>query len=300
MSLKDLTWPIRIYWDLPEHDIDLDQVRAIARELLELKVLFLGLSDSSATLSPACLAILNELKDKHIALSLTMPGACFDPTFCEQLSPYRIKSFLLRVTTLDQARSCLPRLAGVDPKVIPAGISFDAGPQNYHEIPALVAFCLQQGIPALDFPIQRLTAARTPFCFSEKELHELSPRLEGLPYDNLKLTIHDPFLWPLFHPEKEYHESGCQAGNSMLYIDPDLVVFPCPAMPFALGDLQEESLRSIILSEGKKELRQVLREPPAECTRCARASQCLGGCRGRALRMKNSLDHADPACDVRQ
>jgi GeoRSP system SPASM domain protein len=82
----------------------------------------------------------------------------------------------------------------------------------------------------------------------------------------------------------------------MLYISPSYKVYPCPAMPIELGDLHETSLREIILSGKKKQLRNSLLSPPGECAVCDRAGNCLGGCRGRAYVMTGSLDRSDPAC----
>jgi GeoRSP system SPASM domain protein len=82
----------------------------------------------------------------------------------------------------------------------------------------------------------------------------------------------------------------------MLYISPEYKVYPCPAMSIELGDLHETTLREIILSARKKDLRRSLINPPAECAPCDQVNKCLGGCRGRAFASAGSLDRRDPAC----
>jgi GeoRSP system SPASM domain protein len=179
---------------------------------------------------------------------------------------------------------------------MPFGISFEVTQENFHEIPDVVSCCVQNGIRNLVFPIQRLETGKDVFCGCRKDREEISRGLEGLDRRGLQLTIHDPFLWEVFYPDTDYHEGGCQAANSMLYISPSYKVWPCPAMPVELGDLHETSLREIVLSGGKKHLRSLLLSPPGECGECERVEKCLGGCRGRAYAMTGSLDRPDPAC----
>ena len=67
-------------------------------------------------------------------------------------------------------------------------------------------------------------------------------------------------------------------------------------MPAVLGNLNETSLKTILSSAYKKELVKSLRKPPDECLGCEEIDQCIGGCRGRTLALKDSLDLRDPAC----
>jgi GeoRSP system SPASM domain protein len=296
MNLKELTWPVRIYWDLPEHAADPGRLLAVAREIVELKVLFLSLRDAAAPVSPACLSLIDSLTGKNIALSLTIPGRALTPQLPGTFSRSSVRALLTNVTSLAEARRTFPAGRGAGVGAIRPGISFDISRENYREIPEVVSFCLESGISDLVFPIQRHSGTGQPFCFTTKERNELEPRIAGLAYRSLRITIHDPFLWPVFYPEKDYHEGGCQAANSMLYIAPDLTVTPCPAMPLPLGDLKKTTLREIILSDRKRELRKSLLAPPGACASCGLAAACLGGCRGRTFAAGGSLDGKDPAC----
>jgi len=296
MNLKELKSPIRMYWDLPETASDPGPYLNVCEEILVLKILYLSLRDLSAPISPACTGILDRLKGKNLALSLTLSGPALVPSRPAGLSNAAIKTLLVNVSSFSEVRSLFENRA-LDHNVGPlAGISFDVGKDNYREIPDVVSFCLGNGIRDLVFPIQRLTGARDVFCLAEKERTELIERLGALDHRAIRLTIHDPFLWQVFYPDIDYHEGGCQAANSMLYVSPDLIVYPCPAMPVLLGDLHDTTLREIIQSEKKKELRRSLLDPPGECALCGRAGACLGGCRGRAFAALSSLDKRDPAC----
>ncbi|MDA8098713.1 MAG: SPASM domain-containing protein [Nitrospiraceae bacterium] len=294
MNLKELTWPVRIYWDLPREAADAARLQAIAREILELKVLFLSLRDDVVPVSPSCFSLVDSFAGKNIALALTVAGEALSARVLERASAGAVRTVLANVTSLEAMRRIADQ--GLFSAARRPGISFDITSGNYREIPEVVSFCLEHAVTDLVFPIQRLSGKEAPFCFTDKERSELAPRLSALAYRSLKLTIHDPFLWPLFYPEKDYHEGGCQAANSMLFIAPDLAVTPCPAMPMILGNLGDTSLREIVLSDAKKELRRILQEPPDACSACKHARVCLGGCRGRALAATRSLIERDPAC----
>jgi GeoRSP system SPASM domain protein len=178
------------------------------------------------------------------------------------------------------------------------GISFVVDRTNYRELPQLLAFCIANGIPQLVLPISRAHQTGDPLSYLDGAKREILSRgLHdiGRPH-NVQLTIHDPFLWQVFYPDKPFPESGCQAANSMLYIAPDATVYPCPALPFKLGSLLDTTLAQISASQIKRNLRLKLLDSPEECRSCTELPQCLGGCRGRGYVLQGSCDAADPAC----
>ena len=296
MNLKELSSPIRIYWDLPERLTDSALCLKVCDDILGIKTLFLSLHDTAPAISQCCLGVVDMLRGRNIGLSLTASGAALTPSIIEQLKIPALKTLLVEASSLNDVRSLIGKTGGDGKEDIPHGISFEVGQGNFRELPEVVSFCMNNGIRDLVFPIQRLEAGKDVFCVSRKDREEISRRIEGLDLSGIRLTIHDPFLWEIFFPNTDYHEGGCQAANSMLYISPSYKVTPCPAMPLELGDLHETSLREIILSGKKKELRSSLLSPPGECVACDRAGKCLGGCRGRAYAMSGSLDRIDPAC----
>jgi GeoRSP system SPASM domain protein len=303
MNLRELAWPLRIYWDLPagrqvlpENHSDPDLCRKICNELVELKILFLSLRAGSPAARQSCMDILDGLKGRNIGLSITVSDPAVTASILDQAKGAALKTLLAEATSLHEVRSLikLTRREGKEEPLF--GISFEVTQENFHEIPDVISCCVQNGIRDLVFPIQRLETGKGVFCFSGKDRQEISRRMEGMDRGKLRLTIHDPFLWEVFSPDADYHEGGCQAANSMLYISPLYKVWPCPAMPVELGDLHETSLREIILSGKKKQLRSLLLSPPGECKPCDRSEKCLGGCRGRSYAMTGSMDRADPAC----
>lgn len=296
MNLNELTSPVRIYWDLPEGPSDSGFCKKICEEIIEIKILFLSLRDSSSVSKPCLPLILDVLKGKNISLSLTLSGQFLTPLLFDMIDGPGVKPLLLNTVSLSEVRSSLKLIEQLRNSGLSAGISFDITGKNFRQIPDVVRFCLDNGITDLVFPIQRLKRWEENFCITGKDREHLSQKLGELDYRRLRITIHDYFLWQVFYPEMDYHEGGCQAANSMLYISPFFKVYPCPAMPMELGDLQETTLREIILSETKKELRQSILRPPDECAGCGEINKCLGGCRGRAFALAGSLNLTDPAC----
>jgi GeoRSP system SPASM domain protein len=297
MNLKELTWPVRIYWDLPENPSDPIRCRKICDELIEMKVLFLSLRDTAPAVSQGCRDVLEKLKGNNIGLSLTVSGSALTQTLPGLLLGVKLKTLLAEAFSFSQVSSLPEKARGIGTTGLPFGISFEVGRDNYHEIPQVVSFCLKNGMRDLVFPIQRLAAKRELFYIKTKEREELALKLGIIDFRMLRVTIHDPFLWKVFYPDTDYHEGGCQAANSMLYIDSEYRVYPCPAMSIELGDLQETTLDTIVLSAKKKDLRRSLLNPPAECAACDQVSKCLGGCRGRAFASADSLSRRDPACE---
>jgi len=295
----ELRTPIRILWDLPPSAAEeCFDPYAICAQIVALRVLSLDLLDGGAQLSRASLAVLEELRGKSVAVTLTVSATHIQTSVREQLHSLGIKVLLMSVSSLEELRSLAA--AGWPwniPTDIQQGISFPVNNTNCRELPELLSFCMEHGAQQLVFPIFRAKpGSRLSYPDTrQREWLGREPRVASRP-ENLRLTIHDPFLWKVFYPERPFPDGGCQAGNTMLYIAPDASVYPCPSMPFRLGNLNESSLTEITAAPEKRRIRQQLLAAPAECATCAVLPQCLGGCRGRGYVRYASWDAADPAC----
>lgn len=296
MNLKELTWPLRLYWDLPYAAPGCHYDEVICNGMIETKILYLGLNDPSSSISPACLRILDCLQGKNIAVSLTLRGSAFGPHVMALLADKKIKNLLVGISSLDEALQMIGRLRDSGPDARRTGLSFNIDRGNWRDIPELVSLCLDEGVSELVFPIQRHQAGEDCFFTTPAERVDLGSRLLSVALGGIRLTIHDPFLWDVFFPGTDYPEGGCQAANSMLYITSEYTVWPCPVFPSELGDLRKTPLREIVLSEKKKILRVSLLSLPQECVTCGQSLRCFGGCRGRALVHAGSLERADPSC----
>ena len=293
----ELKIPIRLYWDLPASPsaagLDYPDVCA---QIAALKILSLAITETSGSLSDGCLAILERLNNHPIAVSLTVAPGAVDPARLAFLQALNVRQLLIRAADADDLQSVarLRNGAGAKP---PLGVSFEADADNYRLLPEVLSFCVENDIQCLVLPMQRLKAGADCFRPDRSERDELCIRLAGIKRPStFKITIHDPFLWRVFFPSIPFPDGSCQAANTMLHIAGNGDVHPCPTLPYRLGNLMNGTLRAIVESAQKKELRERLTRPPVGCAGCAELEQCRGGCRGRGYFLTRTLDGADPGC----
>jgi GeoRSP system SPASM domain protein len=297
MNLKELPFPIRIYWDIsPVPDTAEIDSKTVCEQIFEAKFFTLNLLDSSGALSDSCLKIIERLKDENITVALTASRNTLTPSTIKLLSDLKVRELLVDASTEDDLRLIAGSVKQYEENSMTIGASFQVTEDNYRNIPDIVSYCLDHGIIRLVFPMQRITAKGECFCVSSNEGKALSQNLSEMNIDDMKITIHDPFLWRIFYPSVSFPGGECQAANSMAYISPDGKVYPCPTMPIELGNLKETPLRTILSSVSKKELVKSLRQAPDDCQGCEELSGCMGGCSGRVYELTGSLKLRDPAC----
>lgn len=299
MNLKELAFPLRVYWDLTPSDKPTLNISKICEGIVEIKALSLSLLDAGAQLSDSCIEILEKLKDENISIELTVSYPALNPSIMELLSRLKVNELLMDASTDKDLRSMDEIVRQCKKGNMSFGISFNAVSGNYGNIPDVVSFCLKNDIARLVFPMQRFTVKGDSSYMGREEGNALALKLDEFDTGNMRLSIHDPFLWRAFHPDIEFPGAGCQAANSMTYISADGKVYPCASMPLTLGDLNETILRTLLSSDQKQGVRKTLLGPPEECLGCEEVNQCLGGCRGRTLALTGSLDGRDPACGRR-
>lgn len=285
----ELALPITVYWDLaPGLALDESLLR-FCDEIIECRPLMLQLYDSSPVLGEGTRAVLARFGTSSVAVSLTITAECLSSLPEASSGALGVKELLLACDNLPALKS-ISESAGL-------GVAFYVTRGNWRELPEVVSLCREQGVKRLVLPMQRLYHGEEPFLLSRLEQDELERALAvagGV--SDFRLTIHDPFLWRAFNPGIPFPQGGCQAANTMIAISPDGGVYPCPTFPVRLGDMGITSLKSIILSPVKKELRGRILKFPAACDGCRELSICCGGCRGRSYVKRGSYDDLDDAC----
>ena len=291
MSLPELATPIRLYWDLtplPEQPVDHEK---ICGEIIALKILSLDLTATGEALPDVCFRVLEMCRSSRLAVTLTVSREALTEEIRTRLAVAPPKELLLEITSLQQ----LSQLTPLPPEV--AGISFPVSDNSWEQIPGLFLFAFENGCKRLVLPMQRLYSGERAFHLTRRQLATLTTGLMPIPRNPaLRVTVHDPFLWRGIFPDTTFPEGRCQAANTMLSIDQNGLVYPCPTMPVALGDLNTSSLRDIARGNAKKELRANLLRLPGDCVTCSDAGACKGGCRGRGERLGGSWEGIDPAC----
>lgn len=117
-----------------------------------------------------------------------------------------------------------------------------------------------------------------------------------------KLVIHDYILWKVLRSRfpaavgDRVEFAGCQAGSSLVHVDWDGNVYPCDSLPIRLGNLLETPFERIWRSPAREKVFAAIKATPGACSRCGAYSGCLGGCRGLAYLVDESMDSPDPSC----
>ncbi|HEY6007265.1 MAG TPA: GeoRSP system SPASM domain protein [Geobacteraceae bacterium] len=301
----ELATPITIYWDLPSRTLDTGRLLRICGDIVDCRPLMLHLHLPDPQLDEGTLAVLERLKGTSIAVSLTVPPEALGLAGSTLLRDLGLKEMLVEVGqvaalspgTLSGLLFLSQESASAAPRPTP-GIAFPVCRDNWRELPKLLACCRSEGVPRLILPMQRLYHGESPFNLTRREQEELAASLaKAGGVEGVNLTVHDPFLWRALNPGVPFPQGGCQAANTMIAVDPDGAVYPCPSLPVRLGDIGETSLKAIIASAAKKDFRRRLLESPAGCRACAELAECRGGCRGRAFVIYGSLDGIDVACE---
>ncbi|HEY3309008.1 MAG TPA: SPASM domain-containing protein [Desulfuromonadaceae bacterium] len=294
MSLGELARPITIYWDVTPPPARTPDYGRLCDQIKEIQPLQLHLLDTGGS---TCLKILSQLKGAPLAVVLTTDPAALTTPLIESLQALGLKGLLLQASScagLTQAKAVRKVVGGR----FATGIAFQVNRENWQELPLVVDFCLQQGFGSLTLPMQRLYGDEPVFRLTVRERIQLTESLTEVNVSALRLTIHDPFLWGAFNPGSPFPGNGCQAANTMLAIAPDSTVYPCPALPLALGSLADTTLKELLTGEAKKSFRTQTRKLPDECRCCDQQAGCHGGCRGRSLILTRDISRPDPACEI--
>ena len=281
----ELHVPLMLYWDLDE-DISPDVVDAVCDDIGSLGVLRVDLRGGQAGVA-AVRRIAANLAGMPAAVYITAPAADAG-AFLDLLDSHRI-------------RGCHAEINGAaDFDAVPAGvtgISFAITAENFRDLPVVASRCAGGSIPTLVLPMERLRRGEPGLWLARREREELRSLLATEPRpQSLKITAHDPFLWQLIFPSLPHPENGCQAANTMLYVSPNLDVYPCPSFPLLLGNLYLMSLWEVVESTEKRSVRANLAFPPELCRPCGDFGSCRGACRGRSFARHGTVASPDPAC----
>lgn len=285
----ELALPITVYWDLAPGAPSDDSLLRICDEILECRPLILQLYDPSSVLNEGVSAILERFKRSPVAVSLTLSNACLSSLAETSHAGLGVKELLVACDTLDSLRNL--------PQISELGVAFYVNTTNWRDLPEVVSLCREQSVKRLVLPMQRLYHGEEPFLLNRESQEILEHALVAVGgVSGFRLTIHDPFLWRAFNPGIPFPQGGCQAANTMIAISPDGGVYPCPTFPARFGEIGATSLKNIILSPVKKELRSKIVRYPAACDSCGEVAVCRGGCRGRSYVKHGSYEDVDDAC----
>jgi len=90
---------------------------------------------------------------------------------------------------------------------------------------------------------------------------------------------------------------NCGNCTDKVYIYPDLNVYSCTCLDFfPIGNLMEDNLDKILLSENSKKFVNYSPVLEQTCLDCKYLKLCNGGCIGTAFKQYKEFGHGDPRC----
>ncbi len=110
----------------------------------------------------------------------------------------------------------------------------------------------------------------------------------------------DPLLYPVEFGEEtnELELGGCSIGFSALSINYNGDVYPCPRVPFVIGNVRKNTLEEIWNNSAVLDKLRNRNNLKGKCGNCSFRFQC-GGCRAVAFAVENDLFATDPGCWVK-
>ncbi len=89
---------------------------------------------------------------------------------------------------------------------------------------------------------------------------------------------------------------GCEAANSMAFIDREGRIYPCETLMVPMGDLNRETLDAVWASPLRDRIRRDVSSIPGVCLACPDIGRCKGGCRGAVYHLMGHYGAPDPLC----
>ncbi len=173
---------------------------------------------------------------------------------------------------------------------------------SLNDLPRLLEICLREGcgLTLPNRPADDITAQGKDLMPDMRELDESS--LPGLKkaaaqLGRERLRVHDFIIsaaMDLDGPEP----LGCEAGNSIAFLDNDGTVYPCSSLLVKMGDLSRETLAAIWAKPIRSRIRKDVGNLPGVCDGCPVLEDCRGGCRGIVYHLKGHFGAPDPLCAV--
>lgn len=170
------------------------------------------------------------------------------------------------------------------------------------QLPVMLEICTREGcgLTLPNRPADVITAKERDVVPGMKELDEnslaiLKERSRQMGRDRLR--VHDFILSAAMDLEGP-EPLGCEAGNSIAYLDSGGAVYPCSSLLVKMGDLATESLADIWAKPIRSRIRKDVSALPPVCSGCSVLVRCQGGCRGIVYHLKGHFGAPDPLCSV--
>lgn len=164
----------------------------------------------------------------------------------------------------------------------------------------LLEICVREGcgLTLPNRPVDGITAGEKSLMpdmkeLDKKDLEDLKAVAAQLGEDRLR--VHDFIISAAMGMEGP-EPLGCEAGNSLAYLDTDGAIYPCSSLLVRMGDLSRESLAAVWAKPIRSRIRKDVSILPAVCSGCSVLERCRGGCRGIVYHLKGHFGAPDVLC----
>lgn len=284
--------------------LDTKKLIALLEELRDIGVLFLCFTGGELFARSDAEAILSMASELGFLIELKTNGTLLSRDIAARLASLRISDIQFSIYGLHDGENAFTggqyhfskveeAIRAVRENGIPYSMAFQVTPENVDD---------------LDSAYRKLSDIGGSFYFS----YYVTPKLsDPLGNSGARLTYHQlkerllPRLkkWDMVSEPTPYRTRDCGpvcwAGFEQVFIDATGIVFPCPDLRIALGDINRTSLRSITDSRFHQ-LANIMPTRLPVCDACSHYEYC-DSCIGVALSENGSVDiPSQHKCDLTQ
>ena len=295
-------------FDFDAAELDVQQLFAIADQLIAAKVLAVTLSGGECFLHPGVWPVMARLQEHGIAVAAITNGFHLADTDLSRIAAAGVAVAVSldgcneATNALTRGRDVFHRSAATISKLltrgIPTSVIVTITRHNFDQLREHVALIHRLGV--------RVVALQDLRPFGTREIYDQTrltaqqeadlARVVASLIDNYSdITFNTTDLFTFDKANASGRIMHCPAGRSVGYIDFLGNFYPCTSLPsFRYGNLLRDGTITSLWSDssGARELAR-LREMPLHaigpCGSCANKSRCEGGCRGDALFYSNDL-----------
>ncbi len=305
----------------PPSHLDIDLIKKALRSELARSVKDWFFSGGEPVLYPHLSGALELFRDHGIGPKIATNGTKLTPDLIDTWGNYGVRSIQFSLDTLEPGRHAyLNGGARQDHETILRNIEYAVRSPlrvvissvltevNKGEIQEIMAFAYESGVDSYTlYPNVPSEPLNKEIIVPFPELLELAEGLFSY-YSSLCPTKIIDITIPCFSDSSTYSKwkdiltirlHYCAAAQFALKITSGGRVSACICQasdPFIIGDLRQESLDDIWVSEKAREFRSLYTQIP-ECSDCSKKDVCRGGCRNNAsLFGSKGLHSLDPYC----
>ncbi|MDY6865827.1 MAG: radical SAM protein [Halobacteriota archaeon] len=264
-------------------ELSTEEVIGIIDQLVDIGTFYLGFTGGEIFTRKDLFEITEYANKKGFFITFMTNGTLIKPEFIEEiekLGPIKFEISLYGATP--ETHDYITRVKGSFESTIAAieglvqhGINVTTKTSlmnlNVHESGDIKALCDRLGV------FCKLTPGMTPHRDGS-----LDPLKYDLSFEDMDTYLSaDDFSLTYLTEERDNDPKKrfkCKAGKAICAISSSGIVFPCAAMPMAVGDLRKKNLKEIWHTDPNddlKRLRDITSEDLPKCSRCDLAEFCI-------------------------